>query len=133
MPLRPKHALECVRDCLLFREAEGGMVRVRAGLWCLLMIGLAATRSAGQDSGHEHGGRSMQEMPGMNMPATTPDWLPSPHAGSGTAWEPASAPNHMWMTSRGAWNLMAHGVIFLSYDQQGGPRGAGKAESVNWA
>jgi hypothetical protein len=75
----------------------------------------------------------MQEMPGMNMPATTADWWPSPHAGSGTAWEPASAPNHMWMTSRGAWDLMAHGVIFLSYDQQGGPRGAGKAESVNWA
>src|SRR5438128_3186375 len=28
--------------------------------------------------------------------------------------------------------LMAHGVIFVDYNQQGGPRGAGKAESVNW-
>jgi hypothetical protein len=27
---------------------------------------------------------------------------------------------------------MAHGVIFMGYNQQGGPRGAGKAESVNW-
>jgi hypothetical protein len=27
---------------------------------------------------------------------------------------------------------MAHGVIFVTYNQQGGPRGAGKAESVNW-
>ena len=27
---------------------------------------------------------------------------------------------------------MAHGVLFLTYNQQGGPRGAGKAESVNW-
>ena len=27
---------------------------------------------------------------------------------------------------------MAHGVIFADYNQQGGPRGAGKAESVNW-
>jgi hypothetical protein len=27
--------------------------------------------------------------------------------------------------------LMAHGVIFTDYNQQGGPRGAGKAESVN--
>jgi hypothetical protein len=27
---------------------------------------------------------------------------------------------------------MAHGVIFADYNQQGGPRGEGKAESVNW-
>jgi hypothetical protein len=27
---------------------------------------------------------------------------------------------------------MAHGVLFLTYNHQGGPRGAGKAESVNW-
>ena len=27
---------------------------------------------------------------------------------------------------------MAHGVIFLTYNQQGGPRGEGKAESVNY-
>jgi hypothetical protein len=36
----------------------------------------------------------------------------------------------MWM--RGGWELMAHGVIFVDYNQQGGPRGEGKAESVNW-
>ena len=33
---------------------------------------------------------------------------------------------------RGGWELMAHGVIFIDYNQQGGPRGEGKAESVNW-
>lgn len=27
---------------------------------------------------------------------------------------------------------MAHGVVFIDYNQQAGPRGAGKAESVNW-
>ena len=32
----------------------------------------------------------------------------------------------------GAWDLMAHGVVFVDYNQQGGPRGEGKAESVNW-
>jgi hypothetical protein len=58
--------------------------------------------------------------------------LPSPHAGSGTAWEPASVPAHEWMLMRGGWELMAHGVIFIDYNQQGGPRGEGKAESVNW-
>jgi hypothetical protein len=58
--------------------------------------------------------------------------LPSPHASSGTGWQPASVPNHIWMTSLGNWDLMAHGTIFLTYNQQGGPRGAGKAESVNY-
>ncbi len=80
----------------------------------------------------QHPAHDMQSMPGMHMPADTPAWLPSPHAGSGTAWEPASVPAHLWMTRRGQWDLMAHGVIFLTYNQQGGPRGAGKAESVNW-
>ena len=32
----------------------------------------------------------------------------------------------------GGWELMAHGAIFVDYNQQGGPRGEGKAESVNW-
>lgn len=53
---------------------------------------------------------------------------------SGTSWEPASSPQFMWMGMnvwRG-WDLMAHGNLFLTYDQQGGPRGAGKFESQNW-
>ncbi len=57
--------------------------------------------------------------------------LPSPHEGSGTAWQPASVQGREWMWMRGGWELMAHGVIFADYNQQGGPRGAGKAESVN--
>jgi len=36
----------------------------------------------------------------------------------------------MWM--RGGWEFMAHGTIFVDYNQQSGPRGAGKAESLNW-
>lgn len=36
----------------------------------------------------------------------------------------------MWMP--GGWEPMAHGTIFIDYNQRGGPRGAGKAESVNW-
>jgi len=69
----------------------------------------------------------------MNMrvkPAESP--LPSPHAGSGTAWQPASLRGYEWMWMDSGWELMAHGVIFVDYNQQGGPRGAGKAESVNW-
>jgi hypothetical protein len=71
-------------------------------------------------------------MAGMNMQGQESSQLPSPHTGSGTAWQPASVPAFEWMWMRGGWELMAHGVIFIDYNQQGGPRGAGKAESVNW-
>src|ERR1700688_4273489 len=70
-------------------------------------------------------------MSGMDMGHEAAQ-LPSPHAGSGTGWEPASVPEHEWMWMRGGWELMAHGTIFTDYNQQGGPRGGGaKAESVN--
>jgi hypothetical protein len=74
-------------------------------------------------------------MSGMNMEEHKGPELPSPHAGTGTAWEPASAAveGHGWMLMRGGWEFMAHGAIFADYNQQGGPRGAGKAESVNGA
>jgi hypothetical protein len=38
----------------------------------------------------------------------------------------------MWMITRGNWDLMVHGTVFITYNQQGGPRGAGKAESANY-
>lgn len=68
----------------------------------------------------------------MQMDERAASLLPSPHEGSGTAWQPASVSGPDWMWMRGQWELMAHGVIFVDYNQQGGPRGAGKAESVNW-
>jgi hypothetical protein len=71
------------------------------------------------------------DMPGMNMDEHA-SGLPSPHSGSGTSWQPASVPSYEWMWMSGGWELMAHGVIFVDYNQQGGPRGEGKAESVNW-
>jgi hypothetical protein len=36
------------------------------------------------------------------------------------------------MKSFKSWEVMAHGVVFLDYNQQGGPRGEAKAGSVNW-
>jgi hypothetical protein len=71
------------------------------------------------------------DMPGMNMDMSA-GWMPSAHVSSGTGWQPAAIAEHAWMRSVGSWNLMAHGVVFLDYNQQGGPRGEGKAESVNW-
>jgi len=58
--------------------------------------------------------------------------LPSPHAASGTSWQPASAVPPMWMRSFHRWDVMAHGTVFITYDQQGGLRGVGKAESANY-
>ena len=109
---------------------------MRAVLSYLFILSVLAGGAIGQEPGgtmaaHDHSGQQMPGMPGMNMPSG-PDGMPSPHAGSGTGWQPASVPDHVWMTTRGQWDLMAHGVLFLTYNQQGGPRGAGKAESVNW-
>ena len=73
-------------------------------------------------------------MAGMHMPMPEEEklQLPSPHEGSGTSWQPASVTGNEWMWMHGGWELMSHGAIFVDYNQQGGPRGAGKAESVNW-
>ena len=76
--------------------------------------------------------RQMASMSGMHMDEHVGWTLPSPHEGSGTSWQPASVGGHEWMWMPGGWELMAHGVIFADYNQQGGTRGAGKAESVNW-
>lgn len=70
-----------------------------------------------------------KSMSGMQMQM---DASAAAKIGSGTAWEPKSVPEHEWMLKRGGWEFMAHGVIFTDYNQQGGPRGEGKAESVNW-
>lgn len=98
-------------------------------IFCVL-AGPTLARESGQ-SLERHEDQAMKDMPGMDMSASAGDWTPSPHAGSGTSWQPASVPGYFWMTSRGHWDLMAHGVLFLTYNQQGGPRGVGKAESVN--
>lgn len=97
-----------------------------------------STAGAAQESGtaphdHDMGQTSPQHnMAGMNMDEHASIELPSPHEGSGTSWQPASVTGHEWMWMRGGWELMAHGAIFIDYNQQGGPRGAGKAESVNY-
>jgi hypothetical protein len=85
-----------------------------------------------QNTDKQNTDKQGMDMPGMDMSQPAPDWMPSPHNGSGTGWQPAATPASMWMKSLGAWDLMAHGVVFVDYNQQGGPRGEAKAESVNW-
>src|SRR5947207_15294109 len=79
-------------------------------------------------SGQEQSGQVTRN---MSMEGS-PSWLPSFHAGSGSNSQPASVPAHLWMITRSSWDLMAHGALFLTYKQQGGPRGKGKADSGNY-
>jgi hypothetical protein len=115
-------------------QSSKGKVR-KLGLCAVIFLELLCASWA-QDTPPAHPSSSAQpakSMPGMDMTGPEISALPSPHASSGTAWEPASVPLHEWMLMRGGWELMAHGVIFADYNQQGGPRGEGKAESVNFA
>jgi len=111
----------------------------------LFMAGLSTTLAAAQETSaptpQEHAGDARMQgqdesMSGMQMRGMQTQMedsqLPSPHEASGTSWQPASVSGREWMWMRGGWGLMAHGEIFIDYNQQGGPRGEGKAESVNW-
>ena len=81
---------------------------------------------------HQHD-TSMQNMTGMNM-SQPKSHTESMELGftSGTSWQAQSLPEHMWMRTWRDWTLMAHGNLFLEFDDQGGPRGAGKLQSENW-
>ena len=110
----------------------------RAGLY-LPVIALLMSSSLAQDADHDKNmseqNQSAQTMPstsGMNMNDAALSSMPSFHASSGTAWQPASVTDPMWMISRGGWQFMFHGTVFITYNQQGGPRGEGKAESTNY-
>src|SRR4051812_31276561 len=99
-----------------------------------------------QHEGHQHGAppasapqsqkpaeKKQEEMP---MPGMQHEQhgqqMEHEHLGSGTMPKPTSAPEPMWMWRAGEWDMMAHGNLFLTYNQQGGPRGVGKFESMNW-
>jgi hypothetical protein len=52
--------------------------------------------------------------------------------GSGTTWQPSSAPMHMHYEVAGDWLLMFHYNLIAGLNRQGGPRGVTKFESQNW-
>jgi hypothetical protein len=106
---------------------------VRLVCFWIFVLQIAVAACAAQQSEHDMGMHAPSAQGGdMVMPSEPVSYLPSPHASSGTGWQPASVPARIWMTSHSGWDLMAHGALFLTYNQQGGPRGAGKAESVNY-
>ncbi len=58
--------------------------------------------------------------------------LPMGQLGSGTSWQPASAPMNMLHKQSGDWLFMFHYNAFIGVNAQGGPRGVTKFESANW-
>lgn len=52
--------------------------------------------------------------------------------GSGTAWQPSSAPMYMQQWPKKDWLLLLHYNMFVNVNAQGGPRGVTKFESANW-
>jgi hypothetical protein len=52
--------------------------------------------------------------------------------GSGTSWQPSSAPMYMIHKQSGSWLLMFHYNAVVGVNSQGGPRGVTKFESANW-
>jgi hypothetical protein len=52
--------------------------------------------------------------------------------GSGTAWLPDATPMYALHAQRGAWQLMAHGNVFLQFVREGGDRGDDQLGSINW-
>jgi hypothetical protein len=58
--------------------------------------------------------------------------IPHTRLGSGTSWQPQSAPHYGWHFVRGSWTLMVHGVAYAEYDKQLGPRGDDQLGSINW-
>ena len=52
--------------------------------------------------------------------------------GSGTSWQPSSAPMYMQHWTKNDWLLMFHYNVFVDVNHQGGPRGVTKFESANW-
>jgi hypothetical protein len=68
----------------------------------------------------EHAGHAMA------MPAALGPY-PITRESSGTAWQPDTSEHMGLMKEAGDWKLMAHGVLNLVYDHQGGTRGDDKA------
>jgi len=75
---------------------------------------------------------AQMEMSGMSRPATLPLGISENRLGSGTSWLPDAAPMNAIHFPLGGWTAMAHGVVSLLFDAQGGPRGATEVKLINW-
>ena len=71
--------------------------------------------------------------PGMSMSAAaSPAEAYLMQQASGTATNPASSPQGMFMKQANSWTMMLHGIFSLNEIQQSGPRGGDKFFATNW-
>jgi hypothetical protein len=68
---------------------------------------------------------------GHDHPATLIETILQ-HVDSGTDVEPASLAHQAWMLTRGNWDFMVHGAVFVNEIQQSGPRGGDKFFGQSW-
>jgi hypothetical protein len=107
---------------------------VKISRWQYVAISVAALAPATVRAQKD----SMPAMPGMSampgMEARMAGVLGIPHTrlGSGTSWQPQSAPHYGWHFVRGSWTLMVHGVAYAEWDRQLGTRGDDQVGSINW-
>jgi hypothetical protein len=86
-----------------------------------------------------HRGAGAQDMPGMPGMQPTQSTMQGPlgismtRMGSGTTWIPDAVSLPSSHKNIGGWDFMLHGLAFLQYDRQGGPRGDDQFGSLNWA
>ena len=71
--------------------------------------------------------------PVMRMQMTDPLGISMERLGSGTTWIPDAVPLPSRHYMAGPWMFMVHGIGFVQYDNQGGPRGDDQLGSLNWA
>ncbi|MFL5608619.1 MAG: hypothetical protein ACJ8AD_19340, partial [Gemmatimonadaceae bacterium] len=73
------------------------------------------------------------DMAGMAMMTPDPLGVSMDRMGSGTTWVPEAAPiPSLYFAAPGRWDITGHGVAFLQYDRQDGPRGDDQLGSLNW-
>ncbi|MGH9783449.1 MAG: hypothetical protein ACRD88_04620 [Terriglobia bacterium] len=80
-------------------------------------------------AGQEHAGTA--GMPGPSIPMSATDMYLMQQV-SGTATNPASSSEGMFLKRIGSWTTMLHGVVSLNEMQQTGPRGGDKFFASNW-
>src|SRR6185295_1739882 len=69
---------------------------------------------------------------GIRVGSSDTNIIPMGAMGSGTSWQPSSAPMHMNYKVAGAWLLLFHYNLVADLNRQGGPRGVTRGESANW-
>ncbi len=101
--------------------------------------GAPADPAMGGMHGDMQGMAGMAGMPGMEgmhgehgMHAFLGPY-PMTREASGTAWQPESSPHRGFHFSAGPWQMMAHGMLTLALDHQGGRRGSEDGFSSNMA